>query len=101
VKDSKNKHLKMKGLFATHSPFYSTNSIIVSEFLHKVTWAIGFHVLAFNGADASRGGKLEAADNGPVLFYETADMSAYGQGKSGEWVESKKSNGWAAIEEFQ
>jgi len=46
VKDSKNNHLKMKGLFATHSPFYSTNSIIVSEFLHKVKWFGRFTALA-------------------------------------------------------
>jgi hypothetical protein len=36
----------MKGLFATHSPFYSTNSIIVSEFLHKVKWLGRFYALA-------------------------------------------------------
>jgi hypothetical protein len=46
VKDSKNKRLKMKGLFATHSPFCSTNSIIVSEFLHKSEMAWAFYALA-------------------------------------------------------
>jgi sigma54-dependent transcription regulator len=71
----------MNGLVATRLASYSTNSIIVSEFRGKVTWAVGFYALAFTGSDASRGGKLEAADKGTVFLDEIGDMSAYGQAK--------------------
>lgn len=50
----------------------------------------GYTKGAFTGADASRDGKLKAADKGTVFLDEIGDMSAYAQAKILRLIESKE-----------
>ncbi|HEX3094218.1 MAG TPA: sigma-54 dependent transcriptional regulator, partial [Candidatus Angelobacter sp.] len=72
-----------------NQPFIAINCAAIPDSLLE-SELFGYAKGAFTGADASHGGKLQAADKGTVFLDEIGDMSAYGQAKILRMVESKE-----------